>query len=82
MFLALYHITSNFNDPKIEAIVGKGENAGINQHFLLFPQCFLPYHDKELKAPEVEKKCLPVLFDSFLCLQVYLGIPYGIRKDN
>ena len=23
-------------------IVGKGENAG-NQHFLLFPQCFLPY---------------------------------------
>ena len=26
-----------------ENIVGKGENAG-NQHFLLFPQCFLPYH--------------------------------------
>ena len=25
-----------------ENIVGKGENAG-NQHFLLFPQCFLPY---------------------------------------
>ena len=24
-----------------ESIVGKGENAG-NQHFLLFPQCFLP----------------------------------------
>ena len=24
-----------------ENIVGKGENAG-NQHFLLFPQCFLP----------------------------------------
>ena len=24
-----------------EIIVGKGENAG-NQHFLLFPQCFLP----------------------------------------
>ena len=23
-------------------IVGKEENAG-NQHFLLFPQCFLPY---------------------------------------
>ena len=23
-------------------IVGKGENAG-NQHFLLFPQCFLPF---------------------------------------
>ena len=26
-----------------ENIVGKGENAG-DQHFLLFPQCFLPYH--------------------------------------
>ena len=25
-----------------ENIEGKGENAG-NQHFLLFPQCFLPY---------------------------------------
>ena len=24
----------------VENIVGKGENAG-NQHFLLFPQCFL-----------------------------------------
>ena len=24
-----------------ENIVGKGENAG-NQHFLFFPQCFLP----------------------------------------
>ena len=25
-----------------ENFVGKGENAG-NQHFLLFPQCFLPF---------------------------------------
>ena len=25
-----------------ENIVGKGENAG-NQHFLLFPNCLLPY---------------------------------------
>ena len=28
-----------------EKIVGKGENAG-NQHFLLFPQSFLPVRDK------------------------------------
>ena len=28
-----------------ENIVGKGENAGY-QHFLLFPQCFLPYKKK------------------------------------
>ena len=26
----------------LENIVGKGEKAG-NQHFLLFPQCFLPF---------------------------------------
>ena len=25
-----------------ENIMGKGENAG-NQHFLFFPQCFLPF---------------------------------------
>ena len=28
-----------------ENIVGKEENAG-NQHFLLFPQCFLPFKCK------------------------------------
>ena len=35
----------DFYDPKIkpfENLAGKGENAG-NQHFLLFPQCFLPF---------------------------------------
>ena len=30
-----------------ENIVGKGENAG-NQHFLLFPQCFLPFRKQSL----------------------------------
>ena len=25
--------------------MGKGENAG-NQHFLLFPQCFLPFQEQ------------------------------------
>ena len=46
--LTLYHTIPIFNDPEkkkkkkrgVENIVGKGENAG-NQHFLLFPQCFL-----------------------------------------
>ena len=36
---------TDFDTPKkiyFENIVGKGENAG-NQHFLLFPQCFLPF---------------------------------------
>ena len=46
--LTLYHtiLTSNDHEKKkkktLENIVGKGENAG-NQHFLLFPQCFLPF---------------------------------------
>ena len=30
-----------------ENIVGKGENAG-NQHFLLFPRCFLPFPEQTL----------------------------------
>ena len=33
-------LTTHRKKP-FENIVGKGENAG-NQHFLLFPQCFLP----------------------------------------
>ena len=36
----LYLAIPTFNDP-FENIVGKGKNAG-NQHFLLFPQYFLP----------------------------------------
>ena len=41
--LTLYHTIPTFKDYRIEALenaVGKEENAG-NQHFLLFPQCFL-----------------------------------------
>ena len=34
------HLTTQTKKP-FENIVGKGENAGY-QHFLLFPQCFLP----------------------------------------
>ena len=34
--LTLYHTIPSFE----KKVVGKGENAG-NQHFLLFPQCFL-----------------------------------------
>ena len=43
--LTLYHTIPTFNDPEgdgfFDNIVGKAENAG-NQHFLIFPQCFLP----------------------------------------
>ena len=38
-----------FVTGRVENIVGKGENAG-NQHFLLFPHCFL-----KLSFPEVLK---------------------------
>ena len=41
--LTLYHTIPTFYD--LENIVGKRENAG-NQHFLLFPQCFLPFPKK------------------------------------
>ena len=43
--LTLYHTIPTLNDREKEAfenIVGKGENAG-NQHFLLFPQFFIPF---------------------------------------
>ena len=30
----------------LENTLGKGENAG-NNHFLLFPQCFLLYHKEK-----------------------------------
>ena len=47
--LTLYHTIPTFNDPLLrktfENIVEKEENAG-NQHFLLFPQCFLPFHEQ------------------------------------
>ena len=41
-----YNTILTFNDLEkkmpFQNIKGKGENAG-NQHFLLFPQCFLPF---------------------------------------
>ena len=43
--LTLYQTNPTLNDPEkegFENIMGKRENAG-NQHFLLFPQCFLPF---------------------------------------
>ena len=42
--LTLYHIIPTlmtYRKKPFENIEGKGENAG-NQHFILFPQCFLP----------------------------------------
>ena len=62
----------------LENIIGKGENAG-DQHFLLSPQCFLPYQrqvqwfDPHLNFAysyvvqfSVAVCLFPVLYDSFL----------------
>ena len=32
---------------RVENIVEKGENA-VHQHFLLFPQCFLPFPKRQI----------------------------------
>ena len=47
--LNLHHTNLDLNDdikkkkkPNLENIVGKGENAAF-QHFLLFPQCLIPF---------------------------------------
>ena len=47
--LTLYHtirLLTSHKTRAFEKIVGKGENAG-NQHFILFPQCFLPYQGEK-----------------------------------
>ena len=48
-FLTHNHTMMNVYAPKVkrlENIVGKRENA-VNQHFLLFPLCFVP-HQREI----------------------------------
>ena len=44
--MTLYHKMTTFDATEkkmpFENVVGEGENAG-NQHFLLFPRCFLPF---------------------------------------
>ena len=49
-----------------ENIVGKGENAG-NQHFLLFPQCFIPF-PKQVSS-----------FSNLLCRLQMFGIWTSIK---
>ena len=39
--------TYDIDKAAFEYIVGKGENA-VKQHFLLFPQCFIPYQRQKL----------------------------------
>ena len=56
--LTLSYTIPTFANPdkeEFENILGKGGNAG-NQHFLLFPQCFLPYQ-KHKSLFELHLKC-------------------------
>ena len=53
IILTVYHTILTFTNLEKRAfeknIVGKGENAG-NQHFLLFPQCFLAFPKQKKKS--------------------------------
>ena len=42
LFTTDFQLLTTLKKKSFENIVGKGENAG-NQHFLPFPQCFLPF---------------------------------------
>ena len=62
--IILYHsyeftLHKNFEKRSLVNIVGKGENAGANQHFLLFLLCFRLFANISTKGYffSVEKKC-------------------------
>ena len=42
LFTTYSRLLTSLGKKPFENIEGKGENAGY-QHFLIFPQCFLPY---------------------------------------
>ena len=42
LFTRQSRLLTTLEKKPFENIAGEGENAG-NQHFLLFPQCFLPF---------------------------------------
>ena len=47
IFTTQSRLSTTLRKRALENSVGKGENAG-NQHFLLFPQCFLLYQKEKL----------------------------------
>ena len=70
--LTLYHKMPNFNDSEkkkktYQNIMGKGENAG-NQHFLLFPPCFLPF-SKEISIFQSNLFCRLQMLSIWTCLK-------------
>ena len=68
----LIFILTTLKNKPFGNIVGKGENAG-NQHFLLFPQCFLTYKGR-ISPFEQELKyfvCRPFKFGPVKCFVVW-----------
>ena len=60
----------------MENAFGKGENA-VNQHFLLFPQCFFK---GLLRKPRVIGKGLKTKFVISLTLRLYYAVPTLSKK--
>ena len=79
--LTLYHTIPTLNSimkkkkKAFENIVGKGENAG-NQHFHLFPQCFLPF----LKQNSIIQSHLFCLLQMLLNLDHTKNMEFGRVK--
>ena len=55
LFTTQSRLLTTLKEKAFENIVGKGENAG-NQHFLLFPQCFLPF-PKQISIFQLHSIC-------------------------
>ena len=60
MTLKMKPFENIMESSSFESIMGKGENAG-NQHFLLFPQCFLPFPTQITNVPSHLICCLKIL---------------------
>ena len=65
-----------------ENIVGKGENAG-KQHFLLFPQCFLPFPNHVLILYTFNMSSAKTLnFDQFKLLLFGKELDWGLIGEQ
>ena len=83
-FLTLYHTIPTFNDPEKEPFensVGKEENAG-NQHFLLFPQCFLSYLEQILPFESTLSSANAFNFDWCKILSSGKGLKHFRKQEG
>ena len=63
-----------------ENIVGKGENAG-HQHFLLFPQCFLPF-PKEISIFQSNLLCRLLVLSSWTSVRICRLVKSELKLFN